>query len=71
MCGYCAIGSPQASQGHPRVLQLLELIEHPNALPADAALRIAGDLLAWVGEVRPRFQCEAVLTHATQTDTLA
>ena len=77
MCRYCALISPQASQGHPpsqghpRVLQLLELIEHPDALPADAALRIAGNLLAWVGEVQPRFRCEAVITREAQTDTLA
>jgi hypothetical protein len=71
MCRNCAIGSPKVSSARPRVLQLLELIENPNALPADAALRIAGELLAWVGEPQLRFQCEAMITHTDQMDTLA
>jgi hypothetical protein len=30
-----------------RILQLVALIEHPTALPAESALHIAQELLAW------------------------
>jgi hypothetical protein len=46
MCLLCAAGSERrrlARQAH--VLQLLALVEHPDALPADAALRLAREIL--------------------------
>ncbi len=58
MCQYCAKGSPHTPEGHARILRLLALIEHPDALPAKAALRIAGELLVWAGQVESRFRCE-------------
>ncbi|WP_297443660.1 hypothetical protein [Acidocella sp.] len=38
-------------------MHLLALIEHPTALPAEGALRIAAELLAWAGREEPRFCC--------------
>lgn len=69
MCRYCAIGSPQVSQDHTRVRQLIALIEHPDALPAETALRIAGELLAWTGDA-PRFRCEAMARPGNPTDAM-
>jgi len=69
VCKYCAIGSPQVSQNHTRVLQLIALIEHPDALPAEAVLRIAGELLAWTWEA-PRFRCEAMARPGNPMDAM-
>jgi hypothetical protein len=60
MCQYCAAGSPQPRMDHARVLHLLAMIEHPDALPAEAVLRIANELLAWVGPSQSRLRCEVV-----------
>lgn len=54
-CPHCADRHDAAWARRVRVLQLLALIEHPQALPADAALRIAGELLEWLG---PGETCE-------------
>lgn len=45
MCLLCraASGDVLAQRGH--VLQLLALVEHPDALPPDAALRLAHEVL--------------------------
>ena len=48
-CPHCADRHDAAWARRVRVLQLLALIEHPHALPPEAALRIAGELLAWLG----------------------
>lgn len=71
MCRYCADGSPDIPAGHARVLHLLALIEHPDALPAKAALRIAGELLVWAGQVESRFRCEPVTALESPKDTMA
>lgn len=42
-----------------RQLHLLALLEHPDALPAEFALRLAGELLALTGN-RSVFRCEPV-----------
>ena len=52
-CACCA-----ERPGDGRARQLLALLEHPDALPADFALRLAAELLASTGE-RPAFRCEA------------
>ena len=47
MCLLCAAGpGSQERARRAHVLQLLALVEHPGALPADAALRLARDILA-------------------------
>ena len=59
MCQYCAPGASRLAPDHARVLHLLAMIEHPDALPAEAALRIAGALLAWTGQTAPALRCDA------------
>jgi hypothetical protein len=56
-CAYCTSGSIDGHE-RQRQLQLLALIEHPDALPAADALRLARELLART-EQRPAFRCEA------------
>ena len=66
MCLCCTAGSSQPSAGRRQILDLLALIEHPDALPAEAALRIAAEILAWVEPERSRYRCD--LAHARITD---
>ena len=60
MCPHCADGSGHVQAHRARILQLLALIEHPDALPAGDALRIAGQLLAWAGQEETGLRCEPV-----------
>jgi hypothetical protein len=46
-CPHCADGINPDLARRKRVLQFLALIEHPTALPAESALRIAQELLTW------------------------
>ncbi|MCB5945845.1 hypothetical protein [Acidocella sp. KAb 2-4] len=71
MCRNCADGAFQLPQEHARVLQLLALLEHPDALPRDDALRIASGLLAWTGAAAPRFRCEAMAIPADAVAAMA
>ena len=58
MCQYCAPGASRLVSDRARVLHLLAMIEHPDALPAEAALRIAGAVLAWAGQPDSGLRCE-------------
>jgi hypothetical protein len=49
----------------------MALIEHPDALPAKAALRIAGELLVWAGQVESRFRCEPATALEPRKNTVA
>ena len=42
------------------VLQLLELVEHPDALPTEAALRLAREILVLTRAEGTERRCEAV-----------
>ena len=57
VCPHCADGIDHELARRIRVLQLLALMEHPDALPADAALRIGRELLAWIAEDEPGHRC--------------
>jgi hypothetical protein len=70
MCRNCFSGSSRSEVERARILNLLALIERPDVLPADAALRIAGELLQWAGQREPRFLCEAVSVRETQSNAL-
>ena len=62
MCLLCAAGSDGvglARRAH--VLQLLALVEHPDALPADAALRLAREVLALAQAGRTGRRCDPVV----------
>jgi hypothetical protein len=54
-----------------RVLQLLALIEHPTALPADSALRIAQELLAWSAQEGSNDRLESVVAAKTRLAAVA
>ncbi len=56
-CTYCT-GGTDSGRERLRQLQLLALLEHPDALPAELALRLATELLALTGQ-GSAFRCEA------------
>jgi hypothetical protein len=61
VCLLCAAGQDErrlAQRAH--VLQLLALIEHPDALPAEAALRLAREVLALTQAERAGRSCDPV-----------
>ena len=58
MCQFCAPGASRFTADRARVSHLLAMIEHPDALPAEAALRIAAALLAWAGQSGSGLKCE-------------
>jgi hypothetical protein len=57
-CAYCT-GRSGDERERLRQLQLLALIEHPAALPAENALRVARELLVRI-DGRPAFRCEVL-----------
>lgn len=62
MCFRCVTGiGVNADAAHRlHVLDLLALIEHADALPCDAALRVGRELLAILDLHPDRFQCHPV-----------
>ena len=62
MCVLCQSGSGTDEELARRVhvLQLLALVEHPDALPADAALRLGGEIMALIRADRSLRRCDAV-----------
>ncbi|WP_206244951.1 hypothetical protein [Novosphingobium terrae] len=52
-CTHCADGTHADDALRMHVLNLLALIEHEDALPKEAALRIARELLAWCNAPEP------------------
>jgi hypothetical protein len=66
MCRYCSGEASTFPSGRARILDLLALIEHPDALPAATALRIAGELLRWTDRP-PSLRCEPVTAPAPST----
>jgi len=58
LCSEGSNGSDLARRAH--VLQLLTLVEAPDALPADAALRLAREILALTQSEPSGFRCDAV-----------
>jgi hypothetical protein len=61
MCLLCAAGlDGQRLARRAHVLQLLSLIEHSDALPADAALRLAREVLALTQAEGTERRCDPV-----------
>jgi hypothetical protein len=60
MCFLCASSGDRVLARRNHLLQLLALVEHPDALPADAALRLAEEILMLAQEDGPAFECEPV-----------
>ncbi len=67
MCLYCALkpDGNTTTVGQGRILQLLALLEHPDALPANLSLRLAGQLLTLTQPERSALQCDAVTATPT------
>lgn len=61
MCLLCEGGGDLALGRRAHALQLLALVEHPDALPAEAALRLAREVLALAQHERTERRCDAVL----------
>jgi len=62
MCLLCAAGLEGRRLGRrAHVLQLLALVEHPDALPADAALRLAREILMLAQADRTGRRCDPVV----------
>ncbi len=70
-CPHCADGIEPDLARRKRVLQLLALIEHPTALPPDAALRIAQELLAWTAPAGSNYPFEPVFAAETRLAAVA
>jgi hypothetical protein len=61
MCLLCAAGlEGQRLARRAHVLQLLALVEHPDALPTEAALRLAREVLALTRAEPTGRRCEPV-----------
>ena len=60
MCPLCAARFSHADIRRARVLQLLALVEHPDALPTEAALRIGQEILALTRPNEVGRRCDAV-----------
>jgi hypothetical protein len=62
MCGLCASGLGNGGEltRRARMLQLLALVEHPDALPADAALRLCREIMMLASPRQGSRQCDAV-----------
>ena len=58
LCPHCADCSDREQAYRVYVLHLLALVEHPSALPTDAALRIGQELLAWTGHDASHVRCD-------------
>jgi hypothetical protein len=62
MCLFCErssrSGGDVTHRGH--ILQLLALVEHPDALPADAALRLGREIMALIEPESGVRRCEPV-----------
>jgi hypothetical protein len=69
MCQLCTAafdGKDLMRRAH--VLQLLALIEDPDALPADAALRLAQEILALTRPDGVGFRCDVVVPSEVDGD---
>ena len=61
MCFLCQ-GFDRRSEAARRLhlLELLALVEHPDALPRSAALRLSREMLNMIETPARRFECDAV-----------
>jgi hypothetical protein len=72
MCLLCMDGMDRSTDAarRLRIVQLLALIEHPDALSHKAALRISREIMAVVGPPDVRLRCDPVVADpATGEDS--
>jgi hypothetical protein len=62
MCLLCVVDTDIAGDEIRRVhvLRLLALVEQPDALPHDVALRLSREILAIIGTAKVPFRCASV-----------
>ena len=61
MCLLCMPGADLAGDARRlHVLRLLALVEHPNALPPDAALRLSREIMDIVAPAAAQRRCDQV-----------
>lgn len=58
-CPCCDPGTLETRR-RKRLIDLVSLLDHPDALPPDLALRLGVELLALAEEGTPTFSCEAI-----------
>ena len=60
MCLRCDVGSDEerALARRAHVLRLLALVEHPDALPPGAALRLGREIMALIEGEPPALRCD-------------
>lgn len=69
MCLLCTATFDDGDSARRRhVLRLLALVEHPDALPADAALRLAYEILKLTQTDSAICRCDAVAPPAASAD---
>jgi hypothetical protein len=72
MCLLCGAGFKDRSLARRTyVLQLLALVEHPDALPADTVLRLGQEIMALIRPESGLRQCEAVTPPEFDVDRSA
>jgi len=57
LCPICADNLDPLLARRARVIQLLALVEHPDALAPDDRLRIAQEILAWLEQGETGLRC--------------
>ena len=65
MCLLCAggIGLPDDAARRRHVLDLLALVEHPDALPPGAALRLSREIMAIIDQRAGGLRCDTATPH--------
>ncbi|HMO30636.1 hypothetical protein [Enterovirga sp.] len=57
-CPFCGGSPPTGERERRRILRLLALFEHPDALPPDLALRLGAELLSLIESGSSGFRCD-------------
>ncbi|MGI4793484.1 MAG: hypothetical protein ACRYF2_06610 [Janthinobacterium lividum] len=70
MCLLCADpGADPSTARRAHILHLLALVEHPDALPPDAGLRLGREIMALIQAEPGERRCDAVDPPETTTRT--
>ena len=72
MCLLCESGSGNDGDlaRRARVLQLLALVEHPDALPAEAALRLGREIMALIRPESGLRRCDPVAPPGEEVEEI-
>jgi hypothetical protein len=59
MCFRCSADLDDTAARRAHVLRLLVLVEHPDALPPEAALRLGQEVMALIGDEPTSLRCDS------------